>query len=368
MQLADALNALDGVVATRLAPGEERLDVGTVPGYCAAFVEYALSDAELGPRPARPGRRAARWPAVGRSPAPRWRATRPTATAGRSWRSACPGSPRAPRPPSRSARDSDPPSALVDAAVARFGRGPCAVRWSTTVPREVGLGGSSAIVTATVRALCALHGDALAPDELAEMVLAVEVEDLGIAAGPQDRYAQAHEGLVLMDFAGARPRVERLDPALLPDLYLAWRADAAGTSHAVHGGLRDRARDPAVRAGHGAARRPRARGARRPARRRPAAFAAAVDASFDERAALLDLDPRHEAMVRAARGAGASANYAGSGGAIVGTLPPDGLEPVARALRALGCEVIAPSSAPMTRLAPSHRDRPKGSPHVRARP
>jgi glucuronokinase len=74
-----------------------------------------------------------------------------------------------------------------------------------------------------------------------------------------------------------------------------------------------------------------------------AAFAAALDVSFDERAALLDLDPRHEAMVRAARSAGASANYAGSGGAIVGTLPPDGLEPVARALRALECEVMSPT-------------------------
>jgi hypothetical protein len=72
-----------------------------------------------------------------------------------------------------------------------------------------------------------------------------------------------------------------------------------------------------------------------------AAFAAALDASFDERAALLDLDPRHAAMVHAARGAGASANYAGSGGAIAGTLPGDGLEPVQRALRALDCEVIA---------------------------
>jgi UTP--glucose-1-phosphate uridylyltransferase len=47
--LSHALGALDGVVGVRLAPGEERLDVGTVPGYCAAFVEYALSDAELGP-------------------------------------------------------------------------------------------------------------------------------------------------------------------------------------------------------------------------------------------------------------------------------------------------------------------------------
>jgi glucuronokinase len=237
---------------------------------------------------------------------------------------------------------SDPPSALVDAAIARFGRGPCAVRWSTSVPREVGLGGSSAIVTATVRALCALHGHALTPDDLAEMVLAVEVEDLGIAAGPQDRYAQAHEGLVLMDFAGARPRVEPLSPALLPALYLAWRSDAAAASHAVHGGLRQRGDEPRVRAGM-----QRLAGHARAAARAlhdgdHGVFAHALDASFDERAALLDLDPRHEAMVRAARAVGASANYAGSGGAIVGTLPADGLEPVERALRALDCEVMTP--------------------------
>jgi UTP--glucose-1-phosphate uridylyltransferase len=49
IQLADALGALDGVVGVRLAPGEERLDVGSIPGYCAAFVEYALADPELGP-------------------------------------------------------------------------------------------------------------------------------------------------------------------------------------------------------------------------------------------------------------------------------------------------------------------------------
>jgi glucuronokinase len=155
--------------------------------------------------------------------------------------------------------------------------------------------------------------------------------------------AQAHEGLVFMDFAGARPRVERLDPALLPPLYLAWRADAAETSHAVHGGLRDRAAEPRVRAGM-ARLAGHARAACEALRDGDhAAFAQALDASFDERAALLELDPRHVALVRAARAAGASANYAGSGGAIVGTLPPAGLESVARALDALGCEVIAPS-------------------------
>jgi glucuronokinase len=238
---------------------------------------------------------------------------------------------------------SDPPNALVDAAIARFARGPCRVRWGTDVPREVGLAGSSAIVTATVRALCGLHGHALDPGDLAEMVLAVEVQDLGIAAGPQDRYAQAHEGLVLMDFSGPRPRVERLDHGLMPALYLAWHAEAAETSHAVHGGLRERADQPALRramarlAGHARAARDALLAGDR------SAFAAALDASFDERQALVALDPRHVAMVHAARAAGASANYAGSGGAIVGTLPSAGLEPVATALKALGCEVIAPT-------------------------
>jgi glucuronokinase len=237
---------------------------------------------------------------------------------------------------------SDPPNALVDAAIARFGHRPCAVSWGTEVPREVGLGGSSAIITATIRALCALHSHTLDADELAEMVLAVEAEDLGIAAGPQDRYAQAHGGLVLMDFSGATARVERLDPALLPPLFLAWRSDAAETSHAVHGGLRDRADEPEVRsgmsrlAGHARAARDALLAGDR------AGFAAALDGSFDERAALLELDPRHVAMIDAARAAGASANYAGSGGAIVGTPPAEGSAPVVAALRAIGCEVISP--------------------------
>jgi glucuronokinase len=238
---------------------------------------------------------------------------------------------------------SDPPSALVDAAIARFGAGPCRIRWGTEGPREVGLGGSSAIITAAVRALCALHDRALEPGELAELVLAVEAEDLGIAAGPQDRYAQAHGGLVLMDFAEPVPRVERLAADRVPPLYLAWRTDAAGASHAVHGGLRDRAAEPAVRramerlAGH-------ARAAARALTTGDAeAFAAAVDASYDVRRAVLELDPRHVEMVEAARAVGASANYAGSGGAVVGTLPAGGPAPLVEALRALRCEVISPT-------------------------
>ncbi len=50
IQITGALAALlPDVVGVALAPGEERFDVGTVPGYCGAFVEHALCDPELGP-------------------------------------------------------------------------------------------------------------------------------------------------------------------------------------------------------------------------------------------------------------------------------------------------------------------------------
>ena len=64
---------------------------------------------------------------------------------------------------------------LLRAAARRADAGDAGLRLRTTIPREVGLGGSSAIVIAALRAL----GVDRPPDELARMALAVEVEDLG---------------------------------------------------------------------------------------------------------------------------------------------------------------------------------------------
>jgi glucuronokinase len=236
---------------------------------------------------------------------------------------------------------------LVDATLARFRREFGArtagsdIRWSTTIPRSVGLGGSSAIVIATLRALCARHEVELGPERLAELALAVEVEDLGIAAGLQDRVAQAYGGLTFMDFTREPPRYLPLDPAGLPPLLVAWRARSAEPSGTVHGELRRRheagepliretmaelaelaqaARGAVSRADHGELRR-------------------CADASFDARARMLELDRRHVEMVCLAREAGAAANYAGSGGAIV-CLCNDlrHRETVAQVLRAAACE------------------------------
>jgi glucuronokinase len=214
---------------------------------------------------------------------------------------------------------------LLDATVRRFrreftpARREARVELDTTVPRSVGLGGSSAIVIATLRALSELHGVELTPDAMAELALSIEVDDLGIAAGLQDRVAQCYGGVTFMEFGSTPPCYESLDPAALPPLVVAWREHAAEASGVVHSDLRARydAGEQAVRTAMSeladaarAAREALVHGDHGTLR-------ACADASFDARARILPLDPRHVEMVAIARAAGAAANYTGSGGAIV---------------------------------------------------
>ncbi|KAJ3150749.1 hypothetical protein HK101_001927, partial [Irineochytrium annulatum] len=71
--------------------------------------------------------------------------------------------------------------------------------------RQVGLAGSSALITALLKALIKFHElDAdpalLPPYVRANLALSAERDELGIAAGQQDRVIQAYGGLVYMDF------------------------------------------------------------------------------------------------------------------------------------------------------------------------
>jgi glucuronokinase len=243
---------------------------------------------------------------------------------------------------------SDGTSELVRAAVARFARAHATaaardhVEVRTTIPRSVGLGGSSAIVIAVLRALCAHHGVHLSPLALAELALAVETEELGIAAGPQDRVVQSLGGLVFMDFA--RGRHTRLQDVTLPPILVGWRAEAGGSSEEVHAPLRARfARgEPLVRGElerlAGCAREAAAalgRGDLQALRR-------AVDESFDARARMLELDPRHVELIARARGAGAAANFTGSGGAVVCVCADEEQRlAVERSLRQAGADTLA---------------------------
>jgi glucuronokinase len=126
---------------------------------------------------------------------------------------------------------------------------------------------------------------------------------------------------------------------------VAWRADAGGHSGDVHAPLNDRH----ARGEPDVVRALAELGAL--ARNARAALLAGdhdelaryVDQSFDARRRMLVLDPRHVEMIDCARRAGAGANYAGSGGAIVAVCrDAQHRHRVAAALRRAGCQTMSP--------------------------
>jgi glucuronokinase len=77
---------------------------------------------------------------------------------------------------------------------------------------------------------------------------------------------------------------------------------------------------------------------------------ALMDRTFELRRRIQALDPRHERMIEIARAHGAAANYAGSGGAIVGVRPDDDrFASLRAALDAEGCAMLGLRPAPRAR-------------------
>ena len=119
------------------------------------------------------------------------------------------------------------------------------MRYRTTIPNRLGLAGSSAIITASIRALEEFYDIKISKPELANLVLSVEVDELGIAAGLQDRVAQAYNVPVFMDFN--REHMEKHGYGIykeltIPDdlnLFVAFRTDLAEGSEILHGRLRE---------------------------------------------------------------------------------------------------------------------------------
>ena len=230
--------------------------------------------------------------------------------------------------------------------------------YETTIPRQAGLSGSSAIVTAALSCLEAHFGAAFALPKATRPALVLAAERaLGITAGLQDRVVQTYEGVVYMDFdaegmsARGHGEYTPLDPDTLPPLWcvpclrcfvfifysgfddlslgcvnrLVW-CDNPGDSGAVHSTVRARwdAGDDTTRQlmAQVAALAPAGRAAL--AARDVAALAALMDTNFELRRGLFGdaaLGARNVAMVRTAQRCGASAKFCGSGGAAVALCP-----------------------------------------------
>ena len=202
---------------------------------------------------------------------------------------------------------------------------PGELSFTTNIPRQVGLSGSTAIIIAALRALALRTGHQWDYVELAKTALAVETDVLGWEAGPQDRVVIACEGLVDMDFSipWNRDGYQRLDASKLPPLFIAWPQQVGSPSTEVHSNVRERwrQRDPAVvramsrfaeLAGEGR----RALDDSAAAQQWPQLMSEA----FDLRQQMWTITSSDEQLVGIGSHLGAGVTLAGSGGAVVGAV------------------------------------------------
>jgi D-glycero-alpha-D-manno-heptose-7-phosphate kinase len=110
---------------------------------------------------------------------------------------------------------------LPKAAIDRFGvTTGIDIDIESEAPPGSGLGGSSALVTATVAALAMLAARSYTAEEVARLSYAIERKDLGISGGWQDQFAASHGGCNLIEFRSGGVRVTPVtaDAARFEDL------------------------------------------------------------------------------------------------------------------------------------------------------
>ncbi|MCA1964006.1 MAG: GHMP kinase [Prosthecobacter sp.] len=201
------------------------------------------------------------------------------------------------------------------------------LRYRSNIPPQVGMAGSSAIITACWRALMQFYSVEIPKHVLPSLVLSVENDELGIPAGLQDRVIQAYEGVVFMDFNRAQVEklgygiYEELDPALLPNVYVAYTTKLSEGTEVFHNDIRGRwsrgERDVVSAMYQWANLAQRVRDMLLAGR--GTEIGPLLNENFDLRRRLYKISQGNLQMVETARDCGASAKFTGSGGAIVGT-------------------------------------------------
>jgi glucuronokinase len=123
------------------------------------------------------------------------------------------------------------------------------VHFNTNIPRQVGLAGSSAIISAFWKALMNFYNisdETISLPIQANLILSVEKDELNISAGLQDRVIQVYGGLVYMDFNKDQMTkqgfgiYEKLDINLLPKgLWIAYELNPSDSGK-IHSDVRKR--------------------------------------------------------------------------------------------------------------------------------
>ena len=201
------------------------------------------------------------------------------------------------------------------------------LEYESNIPLRLGMGGSSAIIIAALRALSQYFDIELSKPEQANLALETETRYLGVGAGLQDRVIQVYEGLVYMDFnrelmaAQGHGAYEELDPSLLENVYVAYRRSLSEGTEVFHNNIRSRFEEGDKQVVDAMERWATiaAEGRQALLDRDSEGLGKLIDENFDLRASIYKLGEGNLEMVRTARATGATAKFAGSGGAIVGT-------------------------------------------------
>jgi glucuronokinase len=225
------------------------------------------------------------------------------------------------------------------------------IEYRSDIPFGLGLAGSSAIIMATMRGLMKFYYINIPKPILANLVWSVENVELKIAAGLQDRVAQAYEAPVFMDFAKefmdkqGYGYYETFQADLLPNLYIAYRTDLAEGSEILHNDFRERFHfgDPAVldAINQWAALTLEVKELLFNGKKNE--IAPLLNRNFDIRRQVMKLSQRNIEMVETARAAGGSAKFTGSGGAIIGTYENEEIfQRLSDKLNSINVKVIKP--------------------------
>lgn len=226
------------------------------------------------------------------------------------------------------------------------------LRYESKIPRQVGLAGSSAIITAAMRAFMEFFGTAIPAETQPTLILSAERDELDINAGFMDRVIQVYGGCMFMDLnetlirTTGHGRYERLDPARLPPLYLAYKPSLGKVSGRVLNEIRakyDRG-DSMTRATLAQLAEVAERGREALEAGDRALFSRLMDRNFELRRAIQTINPANMEMIETARACGASAKFAGSGGSIIGAYEDEAMfGRLEKALNGLGASVIRPA-------------------------
>jgi len=225
------------------------------------------------------------------------------------------------------------------------------IRYRTSTPRQVGLAGSSAIITATIKALMIFYDVKIPKHILPTLILKAESEELGINAGLQDRVIQVYEGCVFMDFEKKHlekneyGKYESIDPALLPKLYLAYKVELGKVSGTVLNNIREKYEkgDALVHDTLDEIASLAVQGRTAILDRDYETLKKLMNLNFDLRCKIMDISPSNKELVMAARECGATAKFSGSGGAIIGTYEDDEmLQKLILTLKKINARVIKP--------------------------